>query len=79
MKIDEPSKTDVDRTVRSLKLVLALINEDHLASSGQAMIEAAFGIDVAEGLIEWIRNPNEKIALRNRFIFKMAEIWKGGP
>ena len=75
MKIDEPTPDDIRKTIESLKLVLALVNTDPLAGSGQAMIEAAFGVDVAKELIEWLRNPNEKIALRNRFIESMRNIW----
>jgi hypothetical protein len=76
MIVDEPKPEDVERAVRTLKLTLALVNSDPLARGGRAMIEAFYGRDIEKELENWLRNPKEKVELRNKFISRMVEIWR---
>ena len=75
MELDEPNPQAVERVVRTLKLVLKLIDRDPLASGGKAVVEAFYGRNLESELEEWLKNPREKWELRNRFVLAMEEIW----
>ncbi len=75
MELDEPDSQDVNRAVKTLKLVLVLVNEDPLASGAQAMVEAFYGVSLSNELVHWLRDPEEKVEIRNEFIKKMRSIW----
>ena len=76
MRIDEPSPKDVNRAVRSLKLVFKLLEHDPLADSARGMLEAAFGVDMERDLVRWLREPIRRRKLRDAFVLRISEIWK---
>ncbi|MEM2234028.1 MAG: hypothetical protein QXP81_10880 [Nitrososphaerota archaeon] len=71
-----PDPADVERAVRSLRLVLQLVNQDPLARGARAMLEAWQGVDIGAELERWLRNPTQKVRLRDQFIEAMVKIWK---
>ena len=76
MQLDEPQKEDVEKCVRTLRLVLDLVNQDPLASGAQAMVEAFYGVSLSNELVHWLRDPKEKVELRNKFIRELVDIFK---
>lgn len=75
MELDEPDSQDIVRAVKTLKLVLTLVNQDPLAKGAQAMVEATLGVDLSNELVHWLRDPKEKVEIRNEVIKKMRSIW----
>jgi len=76
VQLDEPQKEDVEKCVRTLRLVLDLVNQDPLASGAQAMVEAFYGVSLSNELVHWLRDPKEKVELRNKFIRELVDIFK---
>lgn len=71
-----PDQKDIEKTVKTLRLVLELVNQDPLARGARAMIEAWQGVDVGKELENWLRNPTRNVHLRDAFIERMVKIWK---
>lgn len=76
MQIDEPTRENIKKTVKTLDLVLELIKSDPLASGAMAMVEVAYGSDLVGELKEWVLNPEEKRDLRDRLIKNIVNVWR---
>jgi hypothetical protein len=76
MEIDEgPSPEEIEKAVRSLKLVLRLVERNPIAAGAKNILESLYGAPLENELEHWLRDPKIDRQGRDEFIKEMVRIW----